>query len=166
MIIHAWLRTRYHFHDTADYDWYECSWRKPAELWFVVFFLEVMHCTRTINSSQMRSVSSSLSVEASTIWLPCQGLRSAQNTFSHPFFKVSAEYSLAEHDHQKLTGSTSLTALVVFGLCNDNRRNLTRQADIKIYNTSVFSTQPLPLSWTPLASQNSQRLQLFIRGLP
>lgn len=73
--------------DIADYDWYECSWRKPAELRFVVFFLEVTHCTPTINSSQMRSVSSSLSVEASIIRLPCQGLRSAKKDIFTPIFQ-------------------------------------------------------------------------------
>ena len=73
--------------DIADYDWYKCSWRKPAELRFVVFFLEVTHCTPTINSSQMRSVSSSLSVEASIIRLPCQGLRSAKKDIFTPIFQ-------------------------------------------------------------------------------
>lgn len=125
--------------DIADYDWYECSWRKPAELRFVVFFLEVTHCTPTINSSQMRSVSSSLSVEASIIRLPCQGLRSAKKDIFTPIFQsFCGILCLAEHDHQKLTGSTSLTALVVFGLCQWQQKksdNLTKQADIKMYTS-------------------------------
>ena len=99
-----------------------------------------MHSTPTINSSQMRSVSSSLSVEASIIWLPCQGPR-------------SAIHSLAEHDHWKLTGFDKFGLhLFAFGVCQWQEKksdNLTKQADVNVY---IFvSTQPLPLSWIPLA---------------
>lgn len=115
MIIHAWLRTRYH----------ELILRTMIDI--NVLDGNLLNCDLLCSFSRSRTVhrlstahrcGACLRLCLSRLQLFGYHVKASEvpkRTFSHPFFKVSAEYSLAEHDHQKLTGSTSLTALVVFG---------------------------------------------------
>lgn len=138
MIIHAWLRTRYHElilrtmidMNVLDGNLLNCDLLCSFSRSRTVHRLSTAHrCGACLRLCLSRLQLFGYHVKASKV---------PKRTFSHPFFKVSAEYSLAEHDHQKLTGSTSLTALVVFGLCQWQQKksdNLTKQADIKMYTS-------------------------------